>query len=165
MTSNTSTRTIVLKEAMRRFCEDVFPRDLSIEKSELSSPLNMVSIDINTKDDKILSEETVSRSSSLNSIKSSFTLSALRASFMGSQDSISRFGSMSSLSDFTFDSSEDVGFDSENNQNIIEDLTNKFFKSGYQVKDSSFSSNLLELEKALVTSNCFFRLLNFSIDT
>lgn len=135
---------------MRRFCEHSFPQNSILKSLEPTSPLNMVSIDINTKDDKKIDENFVSRSSSLNSIKSSFTLSTLRASFMGSQDSVSKFGSMSSLSDFNEDISGDLDFDTDNIQNIIEDLTIKFFKSAHLVKQNNFSSNLLELEKALV---------------
>jgi hypothetical protein len=71
---------------------------------------------------------------------------------MGSQDSLSfsRFGSMSSLSDYPAESLEDDDFDNDQIAEIIDDLTNKFFKNAYKIKDKDFASNLLELEKALV---------------
>lgn len=137
---------------MRIICEHLFPNEPAFE-SGLSSPLNMAAIGINTNDDTLAKEDhTVSRKSSLNSIRSNFTLSALRSSLAGSQESISfsRFGSMASLSEFAAGSFEDLDFEDEQKMNIIEDLNVKFFKSAYKVKDSSFPSNLLELEKALV---------------
>lgn len=150
--SKSSINTNVLKEAMRIICEQFFP-DEPVFESGLSSPLNMAAIGINTTDDSLTKDEPgVSRNSSLNSIRSNFTLSALRSSFAGSQDSVSfsRFGSMASISDFAAGSFEDLNFEDDQKFNIIEDLTVKFFKSAYKVKDSSFPSNLLELEKALV---------------
>lgn len=137
---------------MRVVCENFFPDESSFH-SGLSSPLNMATIGINTADDSSMKDQPgVSRNSSLNSIKSTFTLSALRSSFAGSQDSISfsRFGSMASLSDYTNGSFEDLNLEDNQKINIIEDLTVKFFKTAYKVKDNSFPTHLLELEKALV---------------
>lgn len=112
----------------------------------------MISIDINNNEDELKDERNVSRNSSLNSVRSSLTLSALRSSFAGSQDTISfsRFGSMASLSDVPTDLIENLEFDEERRSNIIEDLRVKFFKKAYKIKDNSFASNLLELEKPLV---------------
>jgi hypothetical protein len=112
----------------------------------------MASIGVNLEDNKVEHIRSVSRNSSLNLVQSSYTLSALRSSFMGSQDSLSfsRFGSMSSLSDYPAESLEDDDFDNDQIAEIIDDLTNKFFKNAYKIKDKDFASNLLELEKALV---------------
>lgn len=138
---------------MNRFKESIFPEESELVYSELSSPLNMMSIDVSSNVD--LSKDTdkgVSRNSSLNSIRSSLTLSELRSSMAGSQDtlSFSRFGSMASLSEIPNDSFDEMSIDEDKKMSIIEDLIIKFFKSAYKIKDKSFPSNLLELEKALV---------------
>lgn len=154
MKSGSSRNTTVLREAMKRISEHLFPERASIQVSGNSSPVDMVSIDINTGDDLTKYENNVSRNSSLNSVRSSYTLSALRSSFAGSQESISfsRFGSMLSLSDIPNDSFDDLNFDDGRKANVIEDLNEKIFKSGFKVKDTTFPSSLLELEKALVSA-------------
>lgn len=136
---------------MKMISEYLFPDESTAQVSGLSSPLNMVSIGINTNDSP-KEDQNVSRNSSLNSIRSSYTLSALRSSFAGSLESVSfsRFGSMLSLSDVPNNSFDDLSYNDERKLGIIEDLTVNFFKSGFKVKDSSFPSNLLDLEKALV---------------
>ena len=142
-----------MKYALRRFTESLFPEESVSFNCELSSPLNMASIDVNNTYDGLKdSDKGVSRNSSLNSIRSSFTLSELRSSMAGSQDSIcfSKFGSMASLSDIPNNSFDELDIDEQQKVNIAEDLNIKFFKSAYKIKDKSFPSNLLELEKALV---------------
>lgn len=150
--SKSSGHTAILREAMKKISENLFQEELTDPVSGLSSPLNMISIDINTGLESPKNDQNVSRNSSLNSIRSSYTLSALRSSFAGSQESVSfsRFGSMLSLSDVPNDAFDDSSIDVERKAGIIEDLTVKFFKSGFKVKDSSYATNLLELEKALV---------------
>jgi hypothetical protein len=137
---------------MKKISEHLFQDEPADPVSGLSSPLNMISIGINTSLESPKNDQNVSRNSSLNSIRSSYTLSALRSSFAGSQDSVSfsRFGSMLSLSDVPSDSFDELTIDTERKAGIIEDLTVKFFKSGIKVKDPSYPTNLLELEKALV---------------
>ena len=134
---------------MTRFKQIFFPEESVAFNSELSSPLNMVSIDVSSNYE---GSKGVSRNSSLNSIRSSLTLSELRSSMVGSQDSLSfsRFGSMASLSEVHNGSFDELDIDEDRKVNIVEDLNTKFFKSAYKVKDKSFPSNLLELEKALV---------------
>lgn len=152
---------------MRIICDELFPNKHEMTQSELSSPLNMAQIDINTNDEfekNFLSN--VSRNSSLSSMRSSFTLSALRSSFAGSQESISsftRFGSMASLSDVSpIIESESFLFDEEKITIITEELTQKFFKSAYKVKDSNFSISLLELEKPMAPKCFNFDVINLS---
>lgn len=138
---------------MRRFKESLFPEESIFANSELSSPLNMISIGVSSNNDASkYTDKGVSRNSSLNSIRSSLTLSELRFSMAGSQDtlSFSRFGSMASLSEIPNSSFDELDIDEDKKMSIIEDLNIKFFKSAYKVKDKSFPSNLLELEKALV---------------
>lgn len=154
MYQNSISNTLVLREGLKRFCESIFPEEMitTAFDSGLSSPLNMISIGINSKEDESKDSRNISRNSSLNSIKSSMTLSALRLSFAGSQESVSfsRFGSMASLSDALTGSFDEFEFNDEHKMNIIEDLTVNFFKKAYKIKDNSFVSNLLELEKPLV---------------
>ena len=57
---------------------------------------------------------------------------------------------MTSLSDIPNNSFDELDIDEQQKVNIAEDLNIKFFKSAYKIKDKSFPSNLLELEKALV---------------
>ena len=138
---------------MKRFKDSLFPEESLIFNSELSSPLNMISIDVSSNyEGSKDTDKGISRNSSLNSIRSSFTLSELRSSMVGSQDSLSfsRFGSMASLSEIPNGSFDDLDIDEDRKLNIIEDLNIKFFKSAYKVKDKSFPCNLLELEKSLV---------------
>lgn len=138
---------------MDRFKESLFPTESVFVNSELSSPLNMISIDVSgNHEGSKYTDIGVSRNSSLNSIRSNLTLSELRSSMAGSQDSLSfsRFGSMASLSEIPTDSFDDLDIDEDKKMNIVEDLDTKFFKSAYKVKDKSFPFNLLELEKALV---------------
>lgn len=154
-----SINTLVLKEAMRRFRDALFPEESISFDSELSSPLNMISIDVNNSCGTFKSIETgVSRNSSFSSIRSSLTLSELRSSMTASQDSISfsRFGSAASLSDIQNDCFDYIDIDEERKMNIIEDISIKFFKSAYRVKDKSFPSYLLELEKSLVREFIIF---------
>lgn len=150
--SKSSVNTLILKEAMGRFRNSLFPEESLSFNSELSSPLNMVSIDVNYGTFKSIQTTSISRNSSLNSIRSSLTLSELRSSMAASQDSLSfsRFGSMASLSEFQNDCFDDIDIDEDRKLNIIEDISIKFFKSAYKVKDKSFPSYLLELEKSLV---------------
>ena len=116
----------------------------------------MVSIDINSNEDDSKTKifQSISRNSSLNSIRSSFTLSGLgeSESFAGSQESVSffRFGSMASLSKLSTSSSDDSRIDDDQKQGILEDLSIKFFKKAYKIKEKNFPSNLLELENPLV---------------
>lgn len=166
LSSKSSGHTAVLREAMKRISEHLFPDESIIQVSGLSSPLNMVSIKINTNYDSPKEESNVSRNSSLNSIRSSYTFSALRSSFAGSQESISfsKFGSMLSLSDVPSDSFDDLSYNDERKTSIIEDLNVNFFKLGFKVKDTSFTANLLDLEKALV-QKLFFTLIIIPIDS
>lgn len=153
LNSKSSVNTLVLKAALKKFKDNLFPEEPLTLNTELSSPLNMVSIDVNINVDgcKYI-DKGVSRNSSLNSIRSSLTLSELRSSMAGSQDSLSfsKFGSMASLSEIPNGSFDDLDIDENQKMNIIDDLDTKFFKSAYKIKDKSFPSNLLELEKTLV---------------
>jgi hypothetical protein len=146
-----NSKVAVLREAMKMISEHLFPDESRVQAAGLSSPLNMVSIAINTNNSP-KDDHNVSRNSSLNSIRSSYTLSALRSSFAESQDSVSfsRFGSMLSLADVPNNSFDDLNCNYEQKAGIIEDLTVAFFKSGFKVKDPSFPSHILDLEKALV---------------
>ena len=152
LSSKSSGHTAVLREAMKIISEHLFPDESTIQVSGLSSPLNMVSIKINSNYDSPKDELNVSRNSSLNSIRSSYSFSALRSSFAGSQESVSfsKFGSMLSLSDVPNNNFDDLSYNDEHKTSIIEDLNVNFFKSGFKVKDTSFTSNLFDLEKALV---------------